>query len=150
MPSLLLVGPSSRGIGIPASRRRTTLTSGARRRRGGTTDMSAQVRRIRLVQAAAAAIGVAVMAESARLAITTSWYAFGDISTWSAVLGLAAGAALLVAGTVEFGSAPSRTSGALLAAGALAWLMTPWDSPAAPPWIFTAGRILATAWPVLV
>src|SRR5215218_3035092 len=141
MPSLLLVGPSSRGIGIPASRRRTTLTSGARRRRGGTTDMSAQVRRIRLVQAAAAAIGVAVMAESARLAITTSW---------SAVLGLAAGAALLVAGTVEFGSAPSRTSGALLAAGALAWLMTPWDSPAAPPWIFTAGRILATAWPVLV
>jgi signal transduction histidine kinase len=112
--------------------------------------MSAQVRRIRLVQAAAAAIGVAVMAESARLAFTTSWYAFGDISTWSAVLGLAAGAALLVAGTVEFGSAPSRTSGALLVAGGLAWLMTAWDSPAAPPWIFTAGRILATAWPVLV
>jgi signal transduction histidine kinase len=112
--------------------------------------MSAQVRRIRLIQAAAAMVGVAVWAESARLAFGTSWYAFGDTSTWSAVLGLAAGAALLVAGTVELGSASSRTSGALLVAAGLAWLLTVWDNPAAPGWMFAAGRILDTAWPVLV
>jgi signal transduction histidine kinase len=112
--------------------------------------MSAQVRRIRLIQAAAAMVGVAVLAESARLAFGTSWYAFGDTSTWSAVLGLAAGAALVVAGTVELGSPASRKSGMLLAAAGMAWLITAWDNPAAPTWIFVAGRILDTGWPVLV
>jgi signal transduction histidine kinase len=110
----------------------------------------AQVRRIRLLQAAAAAVGVTVLAQSARLAFGTSWYAFGDTSTWSAVLGLTAGAALVLAGTVELGSAPSRTSGALLVAGGLTWLMTAWDNPAAPAWIFAVGRILDAASPVLV
>jgi signal transduction histidine kinase len=112
--------------------------------------MSAQVRRIRLLQAAAAMAGVAVLAESARLAFSSSWYAFGATSTWSAVFGLAAGAALLVAGTVELGSASRRTSGALFVAAGLAWLATVWDNPAAPAWIFAAGRIFDTVWPVLV
>jgi signal transduction histidine kinase len=112
--------------------------------------MSAQVRRTRLLQAASALIGAVVLAESVRLAFSTTWYAFGDTTTWSAALGLAAGAALLIAGTVELGTAPSRTSGALLVAANLSWLVTAWDNPAAPAWIFAAGRILDTAWPALV
>jgi signal transduction histidine kinase len=110
----------------------------------------AQVWRIRLIQIAVALVGTAVGIESARLAFTTSWYTFGDTSSWSAVLGLAAGAALVLAGSVELGSPPSRTSGALLAAAGMAWLITAWDNPAAPTWVFVAGRILDTVWPVLL
>src|SRR5215207_10304812 len=131
-----MVGPSSRGIATPASHRRTTLTSGARRQPGGTTEMPARVWRIRLVQIMTALIGTIVGIESARLAFSTTWYAFGDTSTWSAVLGLAAGAALVLAGTIEFGSPADRKSGTLLAAAGIAWLITAWDNPAAPTWIF--------------
>ena len=112
--------------------------------------MSAQAWRIRLVQIVTALIGTIVGIESARLAFSTSWYAFGNNSTWSAVLGLAAGAALVLAGTIELGSPANRTSGALLAAAGLAWLITAWDNPAAPTWIFVAARILDTVWPVLL
>jgi signal transduction histidine kinase len=110
----------------------------------------AQVWRIRLIQILAALAGTLVGIESARLAFSTSWYAFGDTSTWSAVLGLAAGAALVVAGTIELGSPANRKSGTLLAAAGIAWLITVWDNPAAPAWIFVAGRILDTVWPVLM
>jgi hypothetical protein len=112
--------------------------------------MSAQAWRIRLVQIVTALIGTIVGIESARLTFSTSWYAFGNNSTWSAVLGLAAGAALVLAGTIELGSPANRTSGALLAAAGMAWLITAWDNPAAPTWIFVAGRILDTVWPVLL
>jgi signal transduction histidine kinase len=98
----------------------------------------------------AALVGCVVGIESARLAFGTSWYAFGDTSTWSAVLGLAAGAALVVAGTIKLSSPASRTSAMLLSAAGMAWLITAWDNPAAPTWIFAAGRILDTVWPVLV
>jgi signal transduction histidine kinase len=112
--------------------------------------MPAQVWRIRLIQIVAALVGTVVGIESARLAFSTSWYAFGDTSTWSAVLGLAAGAAPVLAGTIELGSPANRRSGAFLAAAGMAWLMTAWDNPAAPTWIFLVGRILDTAWPVLL
>src|SRR5215207_2147385 len=142
--------PLSRGTATPANRRRTTLTSGARRRRGGTAEMPGQVWQIRLMQVVAALVGSVVGIESARLAFSTFWYAFGDTSTWSAVLGLAAGAALVLAGTIEFGSPANRKSGTLLAAAGIAWLITAWDNPAAPTWIFVLGRILDTVWPVLL
>jgi signal transduction histidine kinase len=109
-----------------------------------------QVWRIRLMQVVAALVGSIVGIESARLAFSTSWYAFGDTSSWSAVLGLAAGAALVLTGTIELGSPANRTSGMLLVAAGIAWLMTAWDNPAAPTWIFVAGRILDTVWPVLL
>jgi signal transduction histidine kinase len=112
--------------------------------------MPGQVWRIRLIQVVAALVGSVVGIESARLAFSTSWYAFGDTSTWSAVLGLAAGAALVLAGTIEFGSPANRKSGTLLAAAGIAWLITAWDNPAAPTWIFVAGRMLDTVWPVLL
>jgi signal transduction histidine kinase len=112
--------------------------------------MPAQVWRIRLIQVAVALAGLAIGIESARLAFGTAWYAFGDLSGWSAVLGLAAGAALVLAGTLELGSPTNRTSGILLAAVGMAWLSTAWDNPAAPTWIFVAGRILDTVWPVLL
>jgi hypothetical protein len=111
--------------------------------------MPAQVWRIRLIQVVAALVGSVVGIESARLAFSTSWDAFGDTSTGSAVLGLAAGAALVLAGTIELGSPANRKSGTLLAAAGMAWLITAWDNPAAPTWIFVAGRILDTVWPVL-
>ena len=47
------------------------------------------------MQAAATLIGVAAGVVSARLALSTTWYAFGDTSSRSALLGLAAGTALL-------------------------------------------------------
>ena len=112
--------------------------------------MPGQMWRIRLTQIVVALAGSVVWIESARLALRTSWYAFGNNSTWSAVLGLAAGAALVLAGTIELGSPANRTSGALLATAGLAWLITAWDNPAAPTWIFVAGRILDTVWPVLL
>jgi len=112
--------------------------------------MPAQVWRIRLIQIVAALVGSVVGIESARLAFSTSWYAFGDTSTWSAVLGLAAGAALVLAGITELGSPANRNSGMLLAAAGMAWLITAWDNPAAPTWIFVAGRILDSVWPVLL
>ena len=112
--------------------------------------MPAQVWRIRLIQVLAALAGTIVGIESARLAFSTSWYAFGDTSTWSAVVGLTAGAALVLAGTIELGSPANRKSGTLLAAAGTAWLITAWDNPAAPTWIFVAGRILDTVWPVLM
>jgi hypothetical protein len=112
--------------------------------------MPRQVRRIRLIQVAAALVGSLVGIESARLAFSTSWYTFGDTSTWSAVLGLGAGVALVLAGTIELGSPANRKSGTLLAAAGMAWLITAWDNPAAPTWIFIAGRILDTVWPVLL
>jgi signal transduction histidine kinase len=104
----------------------------------------------RLLQATAAALAVAVGAESGRLAFGDDWYAFGDTSTWSAVLGLTAGAALLVAGIAQLRSASDRTQGALLVGAGLGWLVTAWDSPAAAAWIFLAGRILGSGWPVVV
>jgi signal transduction histidine kinase len=112
--------------------------------------MPAQVWRIRLAQIVAPLVGTVVGIESARLAFGTSWYAFGDTSTWSAVLGLAAGAALMLAGTIELGSPANRKSGTLVAAAGMAWLITAWDNPAAPTWIFVTGRILDTVWPVLL
>jgi signal transduction histidine kinase len=112
--------------------------------------MPGQVWRIRLIQVMAALVGSVVGIESARLAFSTSWYAFGDTSTGSALLGLAAGAALVLAGTIELGSPANRKSGTLLAAAGIAWLITAWDNPAAPTWIFVAGRILDTVWPVLL
>jgi signal transduction histidine kinase len=112
--------------------------------------MPGQVWRIRLIQVVAAVVGTVVGIESARLAFSTSWYAFGDTSTWSAVLGLAAGAALVLAGTIELGSPANRKPGILVAAAGMAWLITAWDNPAAPTWIFVAGRILDTVWPVLL
>jgi signal transduction histidine kinase len=112
--------------------------------------MPAQVRRIRLIQVLAALAGTVAGIESARLAFSTSWYAFGDTSTWSAVLGLTAGAALVLAGTIELGSPANRKSGTLLATAGTAWLITAWDNPAAPTWIFVTGRILDTVWPVLM
>ena len=108
------------------------------------------MRRIRQTQVVAALVGCVVGIESARLAFGTSWYTFGDTSTRSAVLGLAAGAALVVAGTIELGSRANRKSGMLLAAAGMAWLITAWDNPAAPTWIFVGGRILDTVWPVLL
>jgi signal transduction histidine kinase len=112
--------------------------------------MSAQAWRIRLVQIVMALIGTIVGIESARLTFSTSWYAFGNNSTGSALLGLVAGAALVLAGTIELGSPANRKSGTLLAAAGMAWLITAWDNPAAPPWIFVAGRILDTVWPLLL
>jgi len=112
--------------------------------------MPGQVWRIRLTQIVVALAGSVVWIESARLALRTSWYAFGDTSAVSAAIGLAAGAALAVAGTIELGSPASRKSGMLLAAAGMAWLITAWDNPAAPTWIFVAGRILDTVWPVLL
>jgi hypothetical protein len=112
--------------------------------------MPAQVWRIRLIPVVAALVGTVVGIESARLAFSTSWYTFGDTSTWSALLGLAAGAALVLTGTIELGSPTNRKSGMLFAAAGTAWLMTAWDNPAAPTWIFVAGRILDTVWPVLL
>jgi signal transduction histidine kinase len=112
--------------------------------------MPSQVWRIRLIQVVAALVGTVVGIESARLAFSTSWDAFGDTSTGSAVLGLAAGAALVLAGTIELGSPNNRKSGTLLAAAGMAWLITAWDNPAAPRWIFVAGRMLDTVWPVLL
>jgi hypothetical protein len=110
----------------------------------------AQVWRIRLIQVLAALAGTIVWIESARLAFSTSWYAFGDTSTWSAVVGLTAGAALVLAGTIDLGSPANRKSGSLLVAAGTAWLITAWDNPAAPTWVFVAGRILDTVWPVLM
>jgi signal transduction histidine kinase len=112
--------------------------------------MPGQVWRIRLGQVVAALVGCVVGIESARLAFSTSWYTFGDTSTWSALLGLAAGAALVLTGTIEIGSPTNRKSGMLFAAAGMAWLMTAWDNPAAPTWVFVAGRILDTVWPVLL
>jgi signal transduction histidine kinase len=112
--------------------------------------MPGQVWRIRLAQIVAPLVGCVVGIESARLAFSTSWYAFGDTSTGSAVLGLAAGAALVLAGTIELGSPANHKSGTLLAAAGMAWLITAWDNPAAPRWIFVVGRILDTVWPVLL
>src|SRR5215211_5456188 len=91
--------------------------------------MPGQMWRIRLTQIVVALAGSVVWIESARLALRTSWYAFGNNSTWSAVLGLASGAALVLAGTIEIGSPANRTSGALLATAGLAWLITAWDNP---------------------
>ena len=65
-------------------------------------------------------------------------------------VGLAAGAALVLAGTIELRSPANRKSGTLLVAAGTAWLITAWDNPAAPTWIFVAGRILDTVWPVLM
>src|SRR5829696_6340003 len=123
MPNLLVVGPSSRGAATALSRRRTTWTSGARRQTDGTAELPGQVWRIRQTQVVAALVGCVVGIESARLAFSTTWYAFGDTSTWSAVLGLAAGAALVVAGIIKLGSPASRTSAMLLAAAGMAWLI---------------------------
>ena len=106
--------------------------------------------RIRLRQALVLLTGVAVGAESAHLAFQTNWYAFGGTSWWSALLGLSAGAAVVATGVVELGSQRNRTAGALLAAAGITWMVTVWDDPAAPAWIFLAGRMLGTVWPVLV
>jgi hypothetical protein len=102
------------------------------------------------VQAAATLIGVTAGVVSARLALSTTWYAFGDTSSRSALLGLTAGTALVGAGLTLLGVGPERGAGALLATAGMAWFVTAWDDPYAPTWIFVAGRIFGTAWPVLV
>jgi len=112
--------------------------------------MPVAVGRIRLRQALVLLTGAAVGAESAHLAFQTNWYAFGGTSWWSALLGLSAGAAVVATGVVELGSQRNRTAGALLAAAGITWMVTVWDDPAAPAWIFLAGRMLGTVWPVLV
>jgi signal transduction histidine kinase len=38
----------------------------------------------------------------------------------------------------------------LLAGAGISWTITVWDNPAAPAWIFLAGRLLGAVWPVLV
>lgn len=104
----------------------------------------------RLLQAAAALIGVAAGAVSAYLALSTNWYVFGDTSSRSAVWGLSAGTALLAAGLALLRVETERVAGALLAAAGTAWFVIAWDDPYAPTGIFVAGRIFGTAWPVLV
>ena len=112
--------------------------------------MPVAVGRIRLRQALVLLTGAAVGAESAHLAFQTNWYAFGGTSWWSALLGLSAGAAVVATGVVELGSQRNRTAGALLAAAGITWMVTVWDDPAAPAWIFLLGRVMGTVWPVLV
>jgi signal transduction histidine kinase len=112
--------------------------------------MPGDVGRIRLRQALVALVGAAVGAESARLALQASWYAFGGTSRWGALLGLSAGAAVVATGVVELGSVRNRMAGTLLAAAGTTWMVTVWDHPAAPAGIFLAGRLLGTVWPVLV
>jgi signal transduction histidine kinase len=97
-----------------------------------------------------ALVGVAAGVVSARLAFSAPWYAFGDTTIPAALLGLGAGAALLAAGLVKLREETEWESGALLATAGIAWFMTVWDDPYAPAWIFVAGRIFSTAWPVLV
>jgi signal transduction histidine kinase len=108
------------------------------------------VRRTEGLQVAAALIGVGGGVVSARLAFSAAWYAFGDTAAPGAVLGLGAGAALLGAGLVQLGEETEWKAGALLATAGIAWFMTVWDDPYAPAWIFVAGRIFGTVWPVLV
>lgn len=108
------------------------------------------MRRIRVLQPAAALIGVAAGAVSVHLALSTTWYAFGATSIRSELLGLAAGTALLGAALTLLRLEPGWVAGALVAATGMAWFMTAWDNPYAPTWIFVAGRIFGTAWPVLL
>jgi hypothetical protein len=76
----------------------------------------ALVRRVRLRSAATALVGVVAGAVSARLALSATWYAFGDSSSRSALLGLAAGCALLGAGLAAPRVEPEWVTGALLPA----------------------------------
>ncbi len=108
------------------------------------------MRRAGVVQGAAALIGVAAGVVSAGLALSANWYTFGDTAVSSALLGLAAGAALLGAGLTRLRVRTEPAAGALLATAGIAWFMTAWDDPYAPAWILVAGRMFGTAWPVLV
>jgi hypothetical protein len=119
-------------------------------RRVGRLRMPVRVGRIRLQQALVLLVSTAVGAESACLAFQASWYAFGGTSRWSTLLGLFAGAAVVVTGVVELGSPRNRIAGMLLAGAGISWTITVWDNPAAPAWIFLAGRLLGAVWPVLV
>ena len=108
------------------------------------------MRRAGVVQGAAALIGVAAGVVSAGLAFSANWYTFGNTAVSGALLGLAAGAALLGAGLTRQRVRTEPAAGALLATAGIAWFMTAWDDPYAPAWILVAGRMFGTAWPVLV
>jgi signal transduction histidine kinase len=112
--------------------------------------VSPTAERVRLLQGTVALVGVVAGVESARLAFSSDWYAFGDTSFRTALPGLAAGAALLAVGVAQLGSIRTRTTGALLAAASIAWFISIWDAPDAPIPVFLVGRLLGTVWPVLV
>jgi signal transduction histidine kinase len=108
------------------------------------------VTRTRVLQVVAAFIGVAAGVVSARLAASATWYAFADPGSRGAVLGLTAGAALLGAGLARLWGEPEGVSGWLLTTAGITWFVTVWDDPSAPAWIFMAGRVFGTVWPVFV
>jgi hypothetical protein len=92
----------------------------------------------------AVALYIAVAVATASIARGDPAFALADDSTPALAAELAAGGVLLVCALAMRGA-----FGALLAAAAIAWPLSEWNTPAAGS-AFTAGLVLCAAWPALL
>src|SRR5664279_5610439 len=75
-------------------------------------------------------VGMAVSIESLTVARLSPEFSFASTSGLAATLELAAGGALVFAGTLALGSAARRRFGVMLAAAGVAWLLVEWNNRA--------------------
>jgi signal transduction histidine kinase len=96
-------------------------------------------------------VGIAVSVESVTVARRSPEFSFASTSGLAAALELAAGGALIVAGTLALGSVARRRFGIMLATAGIAWLLVEWNNPGdRSALFFTAGLVLGAVCPVLV
>lgn len=96
-------------------------------------------------------VGIAVSVESVTVARRSPEFSFASTSGLAAALELAAGGALLLAGTLAMGRVARRRFGILLATAGSVWLLVEWNNPGArSALVFTAGLVLGAVCPVLV
>ena len=96
-------------------------------------------------------VGIAVSIESLTVARRSPEFSFASTSGLAATLELAAGGALLLAGTRAMGSVARRRFGIMLTAAGVAWLLVEWNNPGdRSALVFTIGLVLGTVCPVLV
>jgi len=95
--------------------------------------------------------GTAAGVESLAIARRSPGYSFAATSGPAAALELAAGWALVLAGSVAFRRPGRRAFGGVLALAGLAWFVSEWNNPGAgSAFVFTAGLVASAAAPVLV